>query len=523
MAGLAVAAVALVVPASASAGNGFIDGVTAGEVTDSSALVWGQLKKPGEVTGTLKANGAPKVAVKALKATKSTDETFQTTVKKLKPGKTYSYEFCLADQPKKCSDTGKFQTAPKPSQDKTIRFAYSGDETGVAAKGKSKPFWGDFKAFKSMAGENNNFNIDFGDTIYSDPEVPNIKTAKTEQEKWQMYRKKLAVKNQRTIRESTGLYNHWDDHEFINDFSIPEDGKKLYKAGVSAFRTYEPVTYSDKTGIYRTERWGKNLELFFLDERSFRSAKASANGVCDNPSTPGQPDLAPTAPQNVRNAFGALIPSLKQPVSQQCLDTINSPNRTFLGQKQLNTFVNAVKSSDATWKVVMNEDPIQQFYALPYDRWEGYAFERVQLLNDLQAANVDHLVFLTTDTHASFANVVRYRTLAGDSAPSNSPSGSFPIDSPYQDFITGPVATKPFAQEIDDVSAPGDGVLVEKAFFKPQPPNGVGMECAQGNLNSYAEVTVTSSTLKLEYKDENGGPVLDADGTTPCGPYVLTK
>ena len=34
----------------------------------------------------------------------------------------------------------------------------------------------------------------------------------------------------------------------------------------------------------------------------------------------------------------------------------------------------------------MNEDPIQQFYGLPYDRWEGYAYERVKLLKALQSA-----------------------------------------------------------------------------------------------------------------------------------------
>jgi phosphodiesterase/alkaline phosphatase D-like protein len=517
--GLAVASFALAAPASALAGTGFTNGVTAGDVSDSSAIVWGQTTKDGKVTAEVATDKKFKhdVFTKSLKAKGSTDHTVQTTVKGLKPGKTYHYRFCTK---KGCGDKGQFQTAPKPSQKKTIRFAYSGDETGVAALGQSEPFWGNFKAFKSMAGENNNFNIDFGDTIYSDPEVPNIPTAMTEKQKWGMYRKKLAVKNMRTIRESTGLYNHWDDHEFINDFSIPENGTKLYKAGVSAFRTYMPVTYTKQTGIYRTERWGKNLQIFFLDERSFRSAKASANGVCNNPST-NQPDLAPTAPQNGRNAFAALVPSLSQPVSQACLNTINSPNRTMLGTKQYNDFLKAVKSSKAKWKVVMNETPIQQLYALPYDRWEGYAYERIKLLSALQAANVNHLVFLTTDTHASFANVIRYRTLPGDSAPSNAPAS--PTDTPYQDFITGPVATEPFAQEIDDVTGTqGSGVLVEKAFFKPAPPSGMGMACAQGALNSYAEVTVTSGELKIEYKNENGGPVLDADGTTPCGPYVLT-
>ena len=41
------------------------------------------------------------------------------------------------------------------------------------------------------------------------------------------------------IRSATGLYNHWDDHEFINDFSIPENGRPLYDRSVRAFRNYD--------------------------------------------------------------------------------------------------------------------------------------------------------------------------------------------------------------------------------------------------------------------------------------------
>jgi phosphodiesterase/alkaline phosphatase D-like protein len=369
-----------------------------------------------------------------------------------------------------------------------------------------------------MAAENNDFNIDFGDTIYSDPEIAGVPTASTVAQKWAYYRKKLSVENMQTIREATGLYNHWDDHEFINDFSIPEDGRALYDRSVKAFRNYMPVTFSNKNGIYRTARWGKNLELFFLDERSFRSAKASANHACDNPDT-GQPDLAPTAPQSIRNAFAALVPSLSQPVSQRCKNQINSSKRTFLGSHQLNRFVSEVKHSNARWKVVMNETPIQQFYALPYDRWEGYAYERVKLLKALQSANVSHLAFLTTDTHAAFQNVVNYRTLNGDVAPANASTMPTPSPSPYQDFIIGPVATKNFEGEIDDTTGnPGSGHLISQVFFKGV----LGMSCANGAVNSYAEVTVTGSTLKVAYKDENGNTVKDVDGTTDCGPYVLT-
>ena len=52
-----------------------------------------------------------------------------------------------------------------------------------------------------------------------------------------------------------------------------------------------------------------------------------------------------------------------------------------LGAQQYAAFTKAIKASTATWKVVVNEVPIQQYYALPYDRWEGYEAEREKLLH----------------------------------------------------------------------------------------------------------------------------------------------
>jgi phosphodiesterase/alkaline phosphatase D-like protein len=519
----AVAAIAaILVPASALAAGRFTSGVTAGEVTSSSAIVWARTNVDATVRVRVATDAAFQHVVRSrtLNATAATDDTVQTTFGALSPNTAYHYQFCFPSG-SPCSTKGRFLTAPSPSTPKTIRFAWSGDETGVAAPGQTNPFWGNFKAFQSMVAEHNDFNIDFGDTIYSDPEVPGANTATTVQQKWNMYLKKLAIPNMQSIRSTTGLYNHWDDHEFINDFSIPENGRPLYDRSVKAFRDFEPVTFSADRGIYRTVRWGKNLQLFFLDERSFRSGKASANHVCDNPDT-GQPDLAPTAPQSTRNTFASVVPSLARPVSQACKDKINSPGRAFLGGTQLTRFVNNVKSSDAKWKVVMNETPIQQFYALPYDRWEGYATERVRLLRALQTANVNHLVFLTTDTHAALANVVRYRTLPNDIAPANAPN-AVPSNTPYQDFVIGPVGTTPFWQEIDEATGgTGNGKLISNAFFKPPPPNGMGMACAQGGENSYGEVTVTDTSIRIAYKDENGNTLMDSNGTSPCGPYVLT-
>jgi phosphodiesterase/alkaline phosphatase D-like protein len=514
-------AATLLAPGSASAQVvGFTSGVTAGEVTAHTAIVWGRTDSPAAVVAQVARDAQFQnlVRQRSLRSTKTDNNTVQTQFDGFAPNTRYHYRFCYPGG-KKCSAAGKFKTAPRPGDPKTIRFAYSGDETAVSGPGSGgQPFYGDFEVFKTMAAENNDFNIDFGDTIYSDPEVPGAPFASSVADKWGMYRKKMSVENMQTIREATGLYNHWDDHEFKNDFSVAENGKPLYDRGVRAFRDYMPVTYSSKNGIYRTARWGKNLELFFLDERSFRSAKASANHVCDNPDT-GEPDLAPTAPQSVRNAFSALVPSLSQPVSQACKNKINSPSQTFLGSHQLQRFIYEVKHSTAKWKVVMNETPMMQFYALPYDRWEGYAYERIKLLKALDNANVSHLAFFTTDTHAAFQDEVNYRTLSGDVAPANASGMATPSPTPYDDFIIGPVATKNFWAEIDDAVDGPYGQLISNAFFKPV----VGMNCAQGGVNSYAEVTVTASTLRVDYKDENGDIVKDSDDTTPCGPYVLTN
>jgi PhoD-like phosphatase len=266
------------------------------------------------------------------------------------------------------------------------------------------------------------------------------------------------------------------------------------------------VTYSRRNGLYRTVRWGRNLELFFLDQRSFRSAKADEGGVCNNPDT-GSPDFAPTAPQERRNFFGAVIPSLRQPVSQACLDAIRSPDRTFLGRRQLNRFIREVEDSTARFKVVMNEMPIQQYYILPYDRWEGYEAERQEILRSLR--DVKNVVFLTTDVHATLVNDARFQTLE--------PGG--PQDSGILDVTAGSAATANLALEIDDVTGQGSGALADNFFLEPPPPDGVGMDCSVVDQFGYGQVRVTSRRMTITPKGIDGRPQQSDDG--PCGPFVL--
>jgi phosphodiesterase/alkaline phosphatase D-like protein len=518
---LAAAATALVLALalapSAHGARGFTHGVAAGDVSSSSAILWGKAARSGsyEVQVSTNRRFRGSVTERAVRARAGHDNTVQARVGKLKPGKRYFYRF-VGSRGRR-SDVGRFATAPRRNADATLEFAFSGDTDLNAASGQRTPFWNDGGVFRRMRAEGNQFNIHFGDTIYSDSEIPGMlrPIALTVKQKWAKYRTNVGNRNLRALRGSAGFFSHWDDHEFVNDFSPQEntfsndvnmDGRVLYRRGVRAFRDYSPVRWTRRDGIYRTVRWGRNAELFFLDQRSFRSAKADEGGVCNNPVT-GDPDLGPTAPQSVRNTFSIVTPSLAVPVSQACLDAIRSPDRTYLGQRQLGRFLREIKRSNARFKIVMNELPIQQYYVLPYDRWEGYEAERQRVLNELQS--VKNVVFLTTDVHATLVNDARFQTLEQGG----------PRDSGITDITVGPAATANFGIEIDETVGDGNGALVDSVLFQGQPPLGVGMTCSVIDQFSYGQVRVTRSRLTVTPKTIDGE--LQRDGDKPCGPFVF--
>jgi phosphodiesterase/alkaline phosphatase D-like protein len=497
-----IASIALVTGVLApGAGGGeavFAQGVAAGEIGPGSALLWTRAPRAGgiEVSGSCTARGRTTPLRGTGRARAADDRTITIPVRGLPAGARCTYRFQQADA---TSPTGRFETAPAASADVPVRFAYSGDADATPGL-DGKPAYNGFQTYARMAAERNDFNVNLGDTIYSDSEVADAPVALTVPAKWGKYRLGLGLAPLRTLRAATGLYSHWDDHEFVNDFSRAEHGASVYAAGMKAFRDYAPVAYAARTGLYRTVRWGRNVELFFLDERSFRSAKATA--ACNG-------DLAPTAPAGVRAAFAAIAPPLAQPVPAGCREAIDDPSRTMLGAAQLTAFTKAIRASTATWKLVVNEVPLMQLYALPYDRWEGYGAERARVIETLRS--VRNVVVLTTDTHAHLIGEVRSRTLE--------PAG--PDSTGIWEVITGPVATNTYAKEIDAVlGAPGSGDFVTSLFFEPAPPRGLGLRCSATDAYGYAQVVATRTTLTVTPKDSSGRPVREKTGAT-CAPLVL--
>ncbi|MDP9293001.1 MAG: alkaline phosphatase D family protein [Actinomycetota bacterium] len=529
---LLIAAACAALPAGASA-KGFRTGVASAEVSTTSALVWTRADRAGPVILEVARNRhfLGTVVRRRLRAAASADNTVQAGLRGLTPGVRYFYRFSRGGAR---SDRGEFETAPRPSSTKPVTFAWTGDADPVKRPGTSRLVNGPFGVFARMTGQHNDFNVNLGDTIYSDSDSQFERQdplAISVSQKRAKYRDLLSDAALRKARASTSMYNHWDDHEFLNDFAIdqklyptrsgaPEgqsrvvtvDGRKLYRVGVKAFREYMRVTYSSSSGIYRSFRWGRNLEVFFLDERSFRDAGADDGPVCNNPPGSGSRDLAPTAPQRTRALFAFLVPALAAPAPPACVARINDPNRTLLGARQLNTFTRAIARSTATFKVIMNELPIQQFYADPYDRWEGYEAERQRVITFLRD-KVKNVVFLTADVHATLVNDVRLRTLEDGG----------PVNSGILEVTTGPSGTDTFKDDLNDTAGnPQAGDLLNSAFFTRQPPDGPGIQCSALDAFSYGQVKVTGSALSIIARDSKGRVVTGADGK-PCGPYVVRR
>jgi phosphodiesterase/alkaline phosphatase D-like protein len=522
----------------ASAGA-FSYGVSSAEVTHNSALLWTRAAKAGKVNlvVALDRHFRRKRIAKTLFARKSHDLTVESRVAGLAANKSYYYFFF---QGKKRTVIGTFKTAPKPAAAKTIRFAVTGDADPIRVNGKNvrnPEGAADMATYQAMAREKNNFNINLGDTIYSDSMVDKgFPRALSVAEKRAKYKLLLTYKKVLGFRQSGSVYNQWDDHEFVDDFNRNSEAcdvgsttapqyacpvASIWSAGVKAFREYMPVTYSEDNGTYRRFRWGKNLEIFILDERSFRSLRASevkidpnapepTAHVCDND---GNDDLAPRVPQRLRNLFALVYPPLANPVPPACLDALNDPKRTMLGTRQYDAFTTAIKNSKAKWKVIVNEVPIMEFGINPYDDWEGYEAEREKLLTFLKN-NVKNVAVVTTDFHTNWVNDARIKTWPEDGGP---------IPSGIKEFIAGGVADDLFGNEIDDVAGKdGTWPLVDGAYLLRQPPDGPGMECSNMVTYGYVQLEASAKSLKVVLKDNKGKQMTNAADNKPCGPWTLT-
>jgi alkaline phosphatase D len=331
-------------------------------------------------------------------------------------------------------EIGTFRTAPSSnmtSNSSVISFIWSGDLGGQSYCRNANE--GGYSIFKSMQSLNVEFFIANGDMIYADGACPaqgpiinnstnnqtitwtnipgDFKSLADPSVDWSNITEVRSIflehwkynRNDTYFKEflsNVSMYSQWDDHEIINDFgskwpywnlfSMNKEGyPNIAEQGRNAFLYYSPLdsdnnsnSYTADDGaerIYRSFNWGKDLDLFIIDARSYRSQ----NHLADTPDS----------------------------------------NKTMLGHEQLQWLKQELSNSNATWKVISSDVPISiptgsNTSILGRDGWAngnetnnysyytGFERELTDLFRFIDEQDIKNIVFITTDVH--FPALIRY-------------------------------------------------------------------------------------------------------------------
>lgn len=425
----ALLTLALGAPAALAGAPAPTHGPVVSEVRPDSAIVWARAPGPGTLELRVRPNPGDKQKLMYRKVDASHDQTARWQLLGLTPGRTYMVEVTYEDPDGRRSDPieATFHTAPLQIIPAEVRFAMSGDlgGQGRCRRVGSSDATSGYPIFSEIAALQPDFFIMNGDQIYADgtcpaegPDPNELHSVWTNlpgpalsvadesvdwrqrpivrQIFWEHWRYNRGERHFQELLRRTAYYAQWDDHEIINDqgatWSRWNPGtdqrpgyETLVQVGTSAWHDYNAVEAEvrGRGGLYRSFRWGRDVELFLVDARSFRSLN--------------------TAP-----------------------DTAENP-KTLLGAAQRQWLIDGLTRSEATWKIVSVDVPLAQPTGSKaeengHDGWangsaaaptesegaEATGFERElnQILLELDKAHVRNLVFLATDVH--FAQISRF-------------------------------------------------------------------------------------------------------------------
>jgi len=422
-------------------------GVAAGDVDQTSAVLWARSTAIGELAFEYAAN--PDFVDAGTVAAEVLDPSIPVKVEigSLSAGTTYFYRVTDAGG---ATAEGTFRT-PAGEGYHGLRFGVSGDWRGELAP---------YPSIANVPESDLDFFVALGDTIYADIgsiDFPGDQAMTLEDFRAkhnEVYSERLGQNGLADLRASTALLACVDDHEVTNDFSggaSPESDPRfdqtgdyinetqLWSNGMSVFQEYNPIRdefYGDrgdprtsgKRKLYRFRRYGHDAAIMMLDARSFRDQ--------------GLPELlAPPGPREFQDYLEASFDS----------------SRTMLGSAQLAELMDDLLFAEVegiTWKFVLVPEPIQNLGPiLASDRFEGYAYERTALLSFIEENEIFNVVFIAADIHGTIVNNLAYQRRAGGEQ----------IATSMFEITTGSVAyAAPFGPTTIEFSPPGLRFLFDR-------------------------------------------------------------
>ena len=442
-------------------------GVQSGDIGTDGGVVWARSDRPSqmmvEVATTESFRGSR--ALPPIAALPESDFTAKMLVENLPAGQDIFYRIKFRDlsHPDILSEavTGRFRTAPADRRD--VSFVWGGD---VAGQGWGiNPDDGGMVAFATMSKHAPDFFVHSGDTIYADGIISSevkladgklwknltipekAKVAETLDEFRAAHRYNLLDENLRAFNAEVPIFVQWDDHEVTNNWSPSKQLPAAYKVrdihllaarASRAFHEMYPMRESivEPGRVYRTLSYGPHLDVFMLDERTYRG---------------------PNGP-NLQTAYG--------------------PDCYFLGPDQLHWLKRALLNSRATWKVIASDMPLSlivyddaankrgsEAFAQGDGPPRGRELEIADLLRFIRNAGVTNTVWLTADVHYAAAHFY------------NPDKAQFQEFSPFWEFVAGPLNAGTFGpNELDNTFGPEVRFVKAAGLDNPNLPPSAGMQ-----------------------------------------------
>ena len=466
---------------SAQARPRLLQGVQAGDFAADGAIVWSRSDRPARMIvdyATTESFTDPKRLVGPL-ALEATDFTSRVRITGVAPGQTVFYRVSYLDlddyKTMSVPAAGRFRTPPSANND--VSFVWSADTVGQGFG--INPDTGGMTIYEAMRKLSPDFFVHSGDTIYADNplqaerKLPDgtiwrntvteakSKVAETLDEYRGNHRYNFLDDNLRAFNAEVPMLAQWDDHEVVDNWywekRLDADPRYREKSvamlaanAERAFREYLPIGggIDDALRLYQRFSYGPRLDVFRIDMRSYRTA--------------------------------------------------NDANRetqatAFLGAAQLAWLKQALKSSQATWKIVAADMPLG---LVVWDDFRsktgseavangddglplGRELEIADLLVFIKRENIGNVAWITGDVHYAATHFY------------DPDKASFSDFTPFYEFVAGPLCAGGFGPNaLDRTFGP-------QVMFQKTPPAGrFNTAPSEGSCN-FGHVKIEGRTGKL--------------------------
>jgi alkaline phosphatase D len=417
-------------------------GVASGDVTGHAAIVWSRTDRPSRMlleyattesfSNTRRVRGPTALPVD--------DFTARIHLTNLPPGQDIFYRVTFQDltdvKVSSIPVVGHFRTAPAERRD--LILVWGGDTAGQGWGINLE--WGGMKIYQQMRRLQPDCFIHCGDYIYADNPIQaevkledgtiwknvtipeKTKVAETLTEFRGNYIYNLMDEHVRQFNAEVPQLVQWDDHETTNNWfpggSIDARNPRynaytvkshdlLAANALRAFLEYTPLRFSreDPERIYRAFSYGPALDIFMLDERSYRGANS-----------PNRQDR-------------------------------RSAETDFLGMPQMRWLQKALLTSKATWKLISSDMPLGLLVpdVKGFEAWAngdgpalGRELELADLMRFIKHNHIKNVVWITADVHYAAAHYY-------DPA-----KAQFTDFNPFWEFVAGPLQAGTFGPNKTD-------------------------------------------------------------------------